>query len=151
MTVDASPKVIFDNGNTRPLPVQPGRTFSPYNRTPSASPTPEKNPLLPIRTPELSVGRVTRRKTPATPYMVRPTCVIGADPDSLNWLQHNKKQLIAINAYCWLVQADTADDLKRVADVAEGLTVIPVPGTILSQAFGIHHYPVLISAQLIEQ
>ncbi|HFD80628.1 MAG TPA: integrating conjugative element protein [Gammaproteobacteria bacterium] len=149
-TVHAGPRVLFDNGQTRPLPAAPAPAQPPTGHT-KLSPTPDDNAILPIRTPELSVGRVERRATPASPYALRPTCVIGADPMSLAWLRSVKPTLIERGAYCWLVQAETPDDLSRVADVADGLIVIPAPGAILQQAFGIRHYPVLISPRWIEQ
>ena len=145
LPAQAALTVLFDNGDTQALPVTPASVPA---RPEAAEP---RNPTLPIRTPELRIGRVTKRATPAVPYALRPTCVIGSDPESLSWLQHHKNQLIAVNAYCWLVQAETVDDLKRVANVADGLMVLPVSGAIVQQAFGIRFYPVLVSARWIEQ
>ena len=138
--------VLFDNGQTQALPDIPAAVATRPPATAAGDP-----PMLPIRTPELRVGRVTKRATPAVPYALRPTCVIGADPESLSWLQLHRQQLIKVNAYCWLVQAETVDDLKRVADSAGNLMVLPVSGAILRQAFGLRFYPVLVSAQWIEQ
>ena len=50
-----------------------------------------------------------------------------------------------------LVQAETMDDLRNIAELAEGLSIMPASGTDLADALKISHYPVLITAHGIEQ
>ena len=50
-----------------------------------------------------------------------------------------------------LVQADTLEDLRAIAALAEGLSILPASGSDIAQALGITHYPVLITAHGIEQ
>mgnify|MGYP002062781803 FL=1 len=50
-----------------------------------------------------------------------------------------------------LVQADTLQDLRRVAQLAGGLAVLPASATDIAKALGIRHYPVLISSHGVEQ
>ena len=50
-----------------------------------------------------------------------------------------------------LVQADTLEDLRRVAQMAGGLAILPASATDIAKALGIRHYPVLISSHGIEQ
>jgi integrating conjugative element protein (TIGR03765 family) len=50
-----------------------------------------------------------------------------------------------------LVQADTLADLRAISELADGLSILPASGADIAQALGIAHYPVLISAQGIEQ
>ena len=105
---------------------------------------------LPIRTPELQVGDVTRREA-YFPNVPRPLCVIGADRTSLTWIDKNRDTLIKMDAYCWLVQADTTADLTRVAEHTQGLTVVPASGKVLVTLFGLTHYPVLITGRELLQ
>ena len=50
-----------------------------------------------------------------------------------------------------LVQVDTVDDLRTIAELADGLSILPASASDIAQALGISHYPVLISAHGIEQ
>ena len=50
-----------------------------------------------------------------------------------------------------LVQADTLDDLRTIAELADGLSILPASASDIAKALGISHYPVLISAHGIEQ
>ena len=57
----------------------------------------------------------------------------------------------AIGAVGMLVQAETREDLEAVADLADGLSILPASASDIAKALGISHYPVLISAHGIEQ
>ena len=50
-----------------------------------------------------------------------------------------------------LVQAETVDDLRVVAELANGLPILPAPATDIAAALGLSHYPVLISSEGIAQ
>jgi integrating conjugative element protein (TIGR03765 family) len=50
-----------------------------------------------------------------------------------------------------LVQAETREDLQAVADLADGLPILPTSASDIAKALGISHYPVLISAHGVEQ
>lgn len=104
---------------------------------------------LPVHTPELSPGKLEReaRRLPIAP----PLFLIGADPLSLQWLARYRERLIELHAVGLLVQAKDWDDLQQVANVGQGLRITPAPGTTLAKQFGLRHYPVLLSAQGIEQ
>jgi integrating conjugative element protein (TIGR03765 family) len=80
-----------------------------------------------------------------------PLFLIGSDARSRQWLQTHRDRLKAIGAVGMLVQADTADDLRTIARLADGLSILPASGSDLAKALGISHYPVLISAHGIEQ
>lgn len=45
-----------------------------------------------------------------------------------------------------LVRADTLDDLRTIAGLAAGLSILPASVSDIAQALGITHCPVLISA-----
>ena len=50
-----------------------------------------------------------------------------------------------------LVQADTLEDLRTIAELADGLSILPASASDIAKALGISHYPVLISTHGIEQ
>jgi integrating conjugative element protein (TIGR03765 family) len=81
----------------------------------------------------------------------RPFFMIGSDSWSRQWLQVHRDSLKEIGAVGMLVQADTLADLRAIAELADDLSILPASGADIAQALGISHYPVLISAQGIEQ
>jgi integrating conjugative element protein (TIGR03765 family) len=81
----------------------------------------------------------------------RPVFLIGTDPLSLDWLEAHRETLIERGAVGMLIEADSVEAVRQVAERAEGLQVLPASGSELARALGLRHYPVLISAQGIEQ
>jgi integrating conjugative element protein (TIGR03765 family) len=154
--VAAELTVIHDSGDTRPLApllealgakVPPGgeRTDASYPDLGAA--TIER--LLPIRSPGLTPGQVELRLI--NQQFARPFFLIGADPVSREWLSTNRDELLRKGAVGMLVQAETADDLRIIAKLANGLPILPAPATDIADALGLSHYPVLISAKGIAQ
>jgi len=152
----AAVTVIYDNGNTQPIaPFL--EVFDSADETPQQSPVPirpqfgaaDPKAWLPIQSPGLTPGSVQARshKRPFT----RPFFLIGSDVRSRQWLQDYRDQLKEIGAVGMLVQADTVDDLRTIAELADGLSILPASGSDIAEALGISHYPVLISAHGIEQ
>jgi integrating conjugative element protein (TIGR03765 family) len=105
--------------------------------------------LLPIRSPGLTPGRVQARSHDR-PF-ARPFFLIGSDAYSRQWLQDHRERLAEIGAVGMLVQADTKGDLQAIAELANGLPILPASATDIGQTLEIRHYPVLISAKGIEQ
>jgi integrating conjugative element protein (TIGR03765 family) len=156
-----APQVLYDSGLTWPL--------APYlaifdedwvNEERSAeSPAPPSatatgvtlEALLPIRTPEMSPGAVQARGPQAAATGARPVFLIGTDPLSLDWLAAHRERLIELGAVGMLIEAESVEAVRQVAGRAEGLQVLPASGSELARALGLRHYPVLISAQGIEQ
>jgi integrating conjugative element protein (TIGR03765 family) len=147
--------VIHDNGDTRPLapllevlaerePIHP-RAQSPRPDLGAA----EVGGLLPIRSPGLTVGKVVPRST--SQRFARSFFLIGADPVSREWLEKNGDELRRMGAVGMLVQAETVDDLRVIAELANGLPILPAPATDIAAALGISHYPVLVSSEGITQ
>ncbi|MCG7953144.1 MAG: integrating conjugative element protein [Candidatus Thiodiazotropha endolucinida] len=148
--------VIYDNGNTQPIaPFL--EAFESADDSPQQSPIPTKpqlgaadpKALLPIRSPGLTPGRVETRSH-ERPF-TRPFFLIGSDARSRKWLQTHRNRLKEIGAVGMLVQADTVEDLRTTATLAEGLSILPASGSDIAQALGITHYPVLITPHGIEQ
>ena len=70
---------------------------------------------------------------------------------SLQWLAYHRDTLKRLGAVGMLVQADTEADVRRVAEVAQGLSITLGSGSDLAAALGIERYPVLITPDGIRQ
>lgn len=113
-------------------------------------PVSQGNSLLPIKTPEMSVGRF-RTVRVENEGLPRPICIIGSDDASLAWLEQNREKILQIGGFCWLVQAESIEDLKRVKAYSKTIPVFPASGSKLAARFKLQHYPVLITEHMIEQ
>lgn len=151
-------EVIYDSGATRPL--------APFLEVFGESPHPTSVPrptgdlgaadvsrLLPIRSPGLTPGQVTRRALNSSHagLVSRPFFLIGSDSGSIQWLTTHRDRLKALGAVGMLVQAKTVEDLETIARIAKGLPILPASASDIARALGIEHYPILISRRGIEQ
>lgn len=68
---------------------------------------------------------------------------IGADPVSVAWLEANAWDLRARGAAGLLVDAESPEELRRMRELAarHGLSLDPMPGSALAEAFGARSYP----------
>ena len=148
--------VIYDSGDTQPIApfleaFEAGDEFSQQspviNKPQLGAADPES--LLPIQSPGLTPGPV-QASSHDRPF-TRPFFLIGSDVRSRQWLQDHRARLKEIGAVGMLVQADTLEDLRVTAELADGLSILPASGSDIAQALGISHYPVLISTHSIEQ
>ena len=105
--------------------------------------------LLPIQSPGLTPGPVQTRAHDR-PFS-RPFFLIGSDVHSRQWLQDHRERLKEIGAVGMHVQAETLEDLRVIAELANGLSILPASGSGIAQSLGISHDPVLISTPRIEQ
>ncbi|MCP4392279.1 MAG: integrating conjugative element protein [Gammaproteobacteria bacterium] len=148
--------VIYDSGNTQPI-APFFDTFESTEIAPHDKQVTQRSQLgaadlaslLPIRSPGLTLGPV-QPKTHDRPF-TRPFFLIGSDALSRQWLLEHRARLKEIGAVGMLVQADTRDDLRTIAELAAGLSIMPASGSDIAKALGISHYPVLISSRGIEQ
>ena len=148
--------VIYDSGDTQPLAPYL-QVFEPVDPVPPQSPAATPPPLgaadpeawLPIQSIGLTPG-VVRSRAIHRPFS-QPLFLIGADALSRQWLLEHRDRLKSMGAVGMLVQADTLEDLRRVAQLAGGLASLPASATDIAKALGIRHYPVLISSHGIEQ
>ena len=153
--VAAEPTVIYDSGSTRPLAAlldahganEPQGPSADISRPDLGAANVEQ--LLPIRSPGLTLGRVAPR--PVAKRFARPFFLIGADSLSRQWLEARRAELRRVGAVGMLVQAETVGDLRLVAELADGLPILPAPASDIATALGLSHYPVLISNQGIQQ
>ncbi|MCP4212909.1 MAG: integrating conjugative element protein [Halieaceae bacterium] len=148
--------VIYDSGNTQPIALFL-EVFESSDGIPQQRPVPTKLQLgaadpgawLPIQSPGLTPGSVQARSHDR-PF-ARPFFLFGSDKRSRQWLQDHRDRLKEIGAVGMLVQADTLGDLRKIAELANGLSILPASASDIVKALGISHYPVLISAHGIEQ
>ena len=162
--------VIYDSGETRPLAPLLSPLLSKKTQSTAPAESSDHNPsstsllgpatlgnLLPIRSPGLVVGdtadsqlspEALARLAQGNP---RPFFLIGSDAVSVQWLATHHDTLRALGAVGMLVQADTEADVRRIAEVAQGLSISLGSGSDLAAALGIHHYPVLITRDGIRQ
>jgi len=148
--------VIYDSGDTRSLApylkvfethgIEPARAPSPK---PPALGAADLAQLLPIRSPGLTPGPVERQAM-SRPF-TRPFFLIGSDPLSRDWLATHRDRLAEIGAVGMLVQAETVDDLRAIAELADGLPILPASASDIARALGLSHYPVLITRSGLEQ
>ena len=86
---------------------------------------------------------------PASPTRIRvrgltaPVFAIGADEASLEWLTAHAGELRERGAPGFVVSCRTEDGFGRIRDFAArlGLSVDPLPGAALAEAFGAVSYP----------
>ncbi len=159
--------VIHDSGQTRPLEPLLDPLLSDAPQTDEVtrakgSSSPDSDPghipdegmltrLLPVRSPGLQPGALVDT-VPASGVLARlaqgnprPFFLVGSDLFSLRWLVANAKTLRETGAIGLLVQADTEEDIRRVAGAARGLSITPGSGSDLARALGVRRYPVLIT------
>ena len=158
--------VIYDSGETQPLApyLQSLRPEKPQSK-PQNKPRPQTQllgpadigNLLPMRSPGLTVGTISplASNKPKVTLLAkgnpRPFFLIGADKRSQQWLATYRSQLVSLGAVGMVVQANTLEELERIATIAGGLPITLGSASDIAKALGIRHYPVLISAQGVEQ
>ncbi len=148
--------VIHDSGDTQPIApfldafetTETTAPQSPAIQLPQLGAA-DLTSLLPIHSPGLTPGSV-QPKSHDRPF-TRPFFLIGSDALSRQWLLVHRGRLKEIGAVGMLIQANTMDDLKAIAELAAGLSVMPASGSDIANALGISHYPVLITPHGIEQ
>ena len=152
--------VIYDSGETYSLAPffevfdedtdrREGPLASPIPPSPPAMGAAELERLLPIRSPGLTPGRVARRDS-KRPFG-RPFFLIGADGRSREWFATHRDRLAEIGAVGMLIEAETLDDLRAIAAIADGLPILPASASDIAAALGLVHYPVLITKDGIQQ
>lgn len=153
--------VIHDSGATRPL----APYLEVFGETPRMDPparienSNEKlgaaalSNLLPIRTPGLMPGPVTPQplRLPNNGTLSRPFFLIGSDARSREWFAKHRDRLQAIGAVGMLVEADSEAELAAIAQIADGIPILPAPATDIARALGLEHIPALVSRHGIEQ
>ena len=160
--------VIYDSGQTRPIApflqaIQqmeprpaPINTAHPSMASGQLGPAQISN-LLPIRSPELSPGAILTKTGSQDAFKrlalgnARPFFLVGSDDLSHRWLKSRKAELLKLGAVGMLIQAETEAEVRRITELAQGLSITLGSATDIAKALGIVHYPVLITSRGIEQ
>ncbi|ASV34878.1 integrating conjugative element protein [Pseudomonas reactans] len=105
--------------------------------------------ILPIRSSYLSPGQITSRALNMPG--LRPFFLVGDDPQSLTWLRQRAAELQELGAAGLAVEVADTEALARIRAAAPDITILPVNGNDIATRLQIEHYPVLITATLLEQ
>ena len=109
------------------------------------------SPVYPVDTPSLNPGPVEPRRVQLPQLASAPFFLIGNDPLSRDWLALYGKRLATLGAVGFLVKAESDAELQSVRQLAPGIPITPLDGAQLAKTLGLTHYPVLVTAGLIEQ
>ncbi|MFG3454545.1 integrating conjugative element protein [Stutzerimonas stutzeri] len=105
--------------------------------------------MLPVRAQRISPGRVQRREINAPG--LRPFFMVGDDELSRQWLVEHGEALSAMGAVGMVVNVETAERLDQLRALVPELRMLPAAGDDVAGRLGLDHYPVLITAQSVEQ
>ncbi len=105
--------------------------------------------MLPVKTPELTPGKVTRRSL-QLPGM-GALFLIGDDPDSRQWLSQNAERLKARHAVGLVVNVSEMSGLQSLRTLAPDVLLSPASGSELARRLQLQHYPVLITETALTQ
>ena len=103
--------------------------------------------MMPVRTPELTPGKVISRTL--TQSVNAPLFIVGDDALSHRWLKEKRAYLASIHATGVVVQVGNASGWARMKRY--DLPMYPVQGRDFARAFHLQHYPVLIERNQIKQ
>ncbi|WP_404360449.1 PFL_4695 family integrating conjugative element protein [Methylotuvimicrobium sp. KM1] len=147
---NSEPVVLFDAGNTQPMPDRVQISPPNYQQSLRLPDIPQNVDPLPVLSQALTPGPVQSRVIDR-PGLDRPVFIVGYDELSLKWLRHNLEPLKRHRATGIVVNVENQDQLRQLRQAAEGLEVNPVPGDKIARKLELTHYPVLISKNRIEQ
>jgi len=148
--------VVEDSGGASALPyyralkLQSQPAQPPSDPTTSAPKTPfTEASALPVRSTRLTPGPVTARSISAPG--LTPFFIIGDDSRSRDWLRRHLARLRDLHAVGAVVNVESAEALDSLRRLAPGLRLSPAAGDDLAQRLALTHYPLLITADAIEQ
>ncbi len=121
--------------------------YAPDSRAPVAF---SEADMLPVTSERLSPGEVHFRPL-ELPGRMTPFFLVGDDPLSLRWLEARGEILRELNAVGLVVEVATPEGLERLREAVPGLELRPTPGDDLAGRLGLAHYPMLVTAQGLEQ
>lgn len=99
--------------------------------------------MLPVSTPELTVGEVSDRllQLPG----IGALFLVGDDPVSRAWLAHNAAALAQHHAVGMVVNVMDMGALQALRNLVPGVQMVPAAGSELAHRLDLDHYPVLIT------
>ncbi|HFV9292194.1 integrating conjugative element protein [Serratia fonticola] len=139
--------LAVEEGNSAPSASELRSPISPA--APSLSRPVTSESMLPVRSRVLTPGAVNVRNV-ELPGMT-PLFLIGDDDLSHRWLAARLSVLQQLGATGLVVNVESVGAWRALQARAPGLTLSPVSGDDLARRLGLTHYPVLITAERIEQ
>lgn len=147
--------VVEDHGGVPALPYYDAFRPPPGARVRAASAPPTapgsadiEAQMLPVRSLRLSPGDEPRRAIRAPG--LSPFFLVGDDDRSRAWLERRGPALRRMQAVGLVVNVAQPQALAALRRMVPGLTLMPVSGDDLARRLGIHHYPLLITADGVE-
>lgn len=120
------------------IPLPPVR-MNPYS----------ESDMLPVRSERLSPGKVENRVS-NNPGLT-PIFLVGDDDLSRRWLTSRKGVLQQLKAVGLVVNVHQLNALTKLREIGDGLDMVAASADELAERLGIQHYPLLITANGIEQ
>jgi integrating conjugative element protein (TIGR03765 family) len=144
----ASAEPYYQALHLKIVPSQGTQRRAPQSAAASTSPFSEAN-VLPVRSRVLTPGNVANRtfKQPA----MKALFLIGDDARSRAWLREHIERLQTLHAVGFVVNVETGKGLSELRRLAPHLTLTPASGDDLARRLKLRHYPVLITAEGVEQ
>lgn len=105
--------------------------------------------FLPVESKALSPGAVQSRRLEAAGLPA--FFLVGDDSLSRAWLKRNTLRLTKLNAVGLVVNVRSTSALENLRQLAPQLTLSPVAADDLAHRLNLDHYPVLITADSVEQ
>lgn len=105
--------------------------------------------MLPVRSERLSPGKVENRvsNNPGLP----PLFLVGDDDLSRRWLTSRQGVLQQLKAVGLVVNVQHLNALTELREIGAGLDMVAASADELAERLGLQHYPLLITANGIEQ
>lgn len=108
-----------------------------------------ENMLLPIVSHKWQVGHVESK--PVNLPGAMPLFLVGADPQSKQWLKTRYQELLKLQATGLVINVNTPEELEELRRLAPDLSLMPTPADSLADRIGIYHYPLLMTDSQISQ
>lgn len=108
---------------------------------------PGEGAMLPVVTPELTVGLETPRSLNLPG--IGALFLVGDDPDSRAWLQLNAAKLSQLQAVGLIINVSDLTTVQALRALVPGIQMAPASGSELARRLRLQHYPVLITENAV--
>lgn len=94
---------------------------------------------------------ITRGYKFEKPKAIKPFAVIGIDPLSMKWLKFRLDKLIELNAPIYVVQAESFQNVRKLAGAFSKLKFVPSSGDGIGKELKVGAYPFLVTSNGVFQ
>lgn len=137
---------MFDAVNKEVNEFTPPLTLTPLSS--SATPV-TADEMLPVSTPEMTPGRVEKRRCELTG--MTPVFLVGDDALSRTWLEQRRADLQRLHATGLVVNVSDNAALLELQVRVPGVMLLPASGSDIARRLHLKNYPVLITADGLSQ